>query len=72
MESNITTKTITTLKLNEIEASYLKGLVQTPIGICPDDEGEFERNMRQSFWDALSGVEPDKVGVNLSNPYIVP
>ena len=58
MESESTTKTTITLKLNELEASYLKGLVQNPIGVCPEDEGDFERNMRKSFWDALSSVNP--------------
>ena len=72
MESNITTKVTVTLKLNEIEASYLKGLVQHPMCINPQDEGEYERNMRQSFWNALSSVEPDKTGVELSKPHIVP
>jgi hypothetical protein len=59
MESDITTKTTTILKLNELETSYLKGLVQNPMCINPQDEGDFERNMRQSFWNALSGIEPD-------------
>lgn len=58
MESEFTTKTTITLTLNEIEASYLKGLVQNPIGVAPEDEGDFERNMRQSFWNALSSVNP--------------
>jgi hypothetical protein len=62
VESNITTKTTITLKLTEIEANYLKGLVQNPMCIDPKDEGDFERNMRQSFWDALSAVEPNKYG----------
>ena len=72
MESESTTKTTITLKLTELEASYLKGLVQNPICIDPQDEGDFERNMRQSFWYALSSVEPDKTGVELSKPHIVP
>jgi hypothetical protein len=72
MESEITTETTITLKLTEIEASYLKRLVQNPMCMNPQDEGEYERNMRQSFWDALSSVELDKVGVDLSNQYIVP
>ena len=58
MESESTTKTTITLKLNELEASYLKGLVQNPICQDPQNEGEFEQNMRQSFWNALSSVNP--------------
>lgn len=58
MESESTTKTTITLKLTELEASYLKGLVQNPICIDPQDEGDFERNIRQSFWNALSSVNP--------------
>jgi hypothetical protein len=58
MESESTTKTTITLKLTELEASYLKGLVQNPICINPQDEGDFERNMRQSFWNALNSVNP--------------
>ena len=58
MESDVATKTIVTLKLTELEASYLKGLVQNPMCQNPQDEGDFERNMRQSFWNALSSVNP--------------
>ena len=60
MESKLTTETTITLTLNELEASYLKGLVQNPVSGSPHYEGDFERNMRQSFWDALSAVEPDR------------
>ena len=62
MESNTTTETTTTLKLNKLEASYLKRLVQNPLYFAPKfdpkDEGNFKRNMRQSFWNALSSVNP--------------
>jgi hypothetical protein len=62
MESEVTTKTTITLKLNKLEASYLKGLVQNPLcfdsKFDPKDEGDFIRNMRQSFWNALSSVDP--------------
>ena len=60
MESKSTTETTITLTLNELEASWLKGLVQNPINVSYEKEEDFERNMRQSFWNALSAAELDK------------
>jgi hypothetical protein len=60
MESEITTKVTVTLELTELEAIWLKGVIQNPICVNPENEGDFERNMRQSFWNALSAVEPSK------------
>jgi hypothetical protein len=57
MESKITTETVITLSLNEIEASWLKGVVQTPVGKHPEDEGKFEKRTRLSFCKALDKVE---------------
>jgi hypothetical protein len=64
MESNITTETTTTLKLTELEASWLKGLVQNPMCLNPQDESDFEQNMRQSFWNALDTVKLDNKRTN--------
>lgn len=60
MESKSTTETTIILTLNELEAGWLKGLVQNPINVPYKKEEDFERNMRQSFWNALSVAEPDK------------
>ena len=61
MENEVTTKITVTLKLTELEASWLKGKVQNPIcfdnSVDPVCEGDFERNMRQSFWNALDTVK---------------
>lgn len=69
MENKSITKTTITLKLNEIEASWLKRLVQNPIctdpqnpvqnPACtdPQNEDDFNKEIRRSFWDALSSVE---------------
>lgn len=53
MESKTISTTIITLELNEIEAIWLKGVVQNPIHGNSQTEGKFERNMRESFWNAL-------------------
>ena len=63
MESDVVTETVITLKLTELEASWLKKMVQNPMcgnpPLCPDprNEGELERRIRKSFWDALESVK---------------
>jgi hypothetical protein len=59
MESEITTETTVILKLTGLEANWLKEIVQNPIGgIDPQNEHEFEKRIRKSFWDALNLVKP--------------
>ena len=55
MKSKIITKTTIILKLEENEANWLKGIVQNPIGCTLEDEGEENKKMRMSFWEALGG-----------------
>ena len=58
MKANIETQVQTTLVLNEEEARWLKGLVQNPLWVDhPDDENPTEKRIRESFWNALDGVE---------------
>jgi hypothetical protein len=49
----ILTKTIT---LNETEADWLKSVMQNPVNGDPDPDNEdlHDKQMRMSFWDALS------------------
>lgn len=43
------------LMLNEKEASWLKGLMQNPLGIClSEPEQSDDREMREMFWDILN------------------
>ncbi len=60
MESEIEKTTVVTLKLNEDEALWLRGLVQNPILAYEDpaDEPEEETDMRGRFFEALKKVGP--------------
>ena len=44
-----------TLELTEDEARLLKGMVQNPI--CENEDKQIY-NLRESIWNALSGVRP--------------
>ena len=45
------------LTLNEAEATWLKTIVQNPLCEDPEDEDEVSRDMRHSFWNALTRLE---------------
>ena len=53
MENTIEQTTKHTLVLNEIEAKWLRSLVQNPL-VPPDQEDELSKDMRQRVWDALT------------------
>ena len=57
MESEVTTETTIILKLDGIEASWLKRQVQNPKYLDPQAEGELEQRIRKSFWNALEPVK---------------
>lgn len=59
MESIVeTTTTITiTLILSEKQARWLKGVVQNPLQLTPDEEPIEEKEMRETFWKALEVVK---------------
>lgn len=41
------------LTLDEQEASWLKAVVQNPIGVTPEEEDQFNKDMRKKFWNTL-------------------
>lgn len=50
-----------TIIMNEIEAQWLKGIMQNPLNnVAPEKENERDREMRHVFWNVL-----DKEGVHL-------
>jgi len=57
IKSKINKCVVVTLTLEEKEARWLKGLVQNPIGVSPDDESEENEKIRRCFWEALSEIE---------------
>lgn len=57
MISNIKVEKTITLVLNTKEALWLKGMVQNPIGVSPDEEDSDNREMRAKFWTALKEVQ---------------
>lgn len=60
MESEIENTTVVTLRLQEDEALWLRGLVQNPIYAYekPEDEPEEDMKMRGRFFEALKKVGP--------------
>lgn len=50
-------ETTTTLHLNTMEASWLKGLVQNCLLGNPEEEPPLEKRIRESFYNALKDVE---------------
>lgn len=56
MNATTTSVTTTTMVLTEIEKNWLKGLMQNPISVKnPEDESPQDKNMREIFFNALSG-----------------
>lgn len=55
MESKIFSETTYILTLNEKEAQWLRGIIQNPLnGKTPEEEFEYDSNMRKLFWDSLT------------------
>ena len=55
MESKITTYKKVTLVLDDLEANWLKGIMQNDLN---DAETETDKTMRKIFWDALHHNTP--------------
>lgn len=53
MEGEKETKTVYTIRLNEEEATWLRSLVQNPIGCRPEDEPKREQKMREALFNIL-------------------
>lgn len=59
MESKLEKKVVLTLKLNETETAWLKGIMQNPMWVDhPDKEAPEDKKHRELFWAALGGNKP--------------
>lgn len=53
----VTTRTEVTLIMTREQAEWLKEQMQNPINLGPNDvEAHEDKDMRETFWDALTGV----------------
>lgn len=55
MEYAVQQSTTVTLRFGQAEASWLKAVVQNPLG---ENEEPYTRQMREVFWNALADVKP--------------